>query len=971
MTPRELIGTVERPDGTALVSGRLIIEIIEPGPAGVVGTSMYRVVNGAIKHLTSDLEADNPPTVASPANVRVSLVAAGSDIIEPFAAGIPEAASALDWATWYEGEHEPVEVVLSAAEQIATHNEDPDAHGALLPITIGDVTDLQTELDSKATTADITAAINALIDGAPGALDTLNELAAALNDDDSFAATVTTALADRYTKEEVDDLLSGVGGGGGSGDVVGPADSADDEVVAFSGTTGKLLKRAGKTVAQLLDRAQHTGTQLAATISDFGTAVAAAIASTIATITAALTDHESRVAYLEGNGPSAYEDEYYRVEAALTEPRIMRTAHGFEKYTVPDDETHYHVSSWNCRYDGDEYIARFEHREFMHPVPMRGVAIHGHQKDSIQQWLDPTGVTYPLGSRREYFRKLQIIAARQTRYKRRIGGSVISSESLLPGPHDSYLVMAGAFDVAWGTGLPELGDRAGNDETAVLDAAYLADHNFQHQEIRFTRETRAALSLNNFPKISGGIGFNWGLAYGQPNGPSHIPQNWLVFVNVPLDFHGVDYDLITAPNGWVAGQSVSTVNDTQTLPADVIVTDPDTGGVIVHPDNEWLKVTAGATDYATGWRWTPTYTPTTGEAWMCEYYQPEGTHKAVLGLFRNASIAKADAVYAIEIDGTTLKVLHNPGSGQTSRTFAAFSLVAGEIYRFKITFAASGAAYFEMQSTWDPGDRLTHPMGSRDWWDLLEGTAPATGTGITGLQMGESVGASGTYHLTSWPRIIEAHDDATAAPGYLLHETFEGMPYQVPYSSPNTLIHTRQPNRQQVGTTKWAASPTNSVIAVYGEAHNLSGIDLFRYDIGVADVDFTFKVLLTAGAGWAYHRFNWNESANRGWRFAINDATGFLILHDYDGGGGGIGTEHYVGVQGATSSPWDTPLGPGEVTVRIWCLDDQIKTWINGTLCHNLTIATRPWKAQTEIGVSTYDDAGASRVRLVKVGRAP
>lgn len=41
----------------------------------------------------------------------------------------------------------------------------------------------------------ISTAITNLIDGAPAALDTLNELAAALNDDASFAGTVTTALA--------------------------------------------------------------------------------------------------------------------------------------------------------------------------------------------------------------------------------------------------------------------------------------------------------------------------------------------------------------------------------------------------------------------------------------------------------------------------------------------------------------------------------------------------------------------------------------------------------------------------------------------------------------------------------------------------------------------------------------------------------------------------------------------------------
>jgi len=44
-------------------------------------------------------------------------------------------------------------------------------------------------------TAEISAAINALIGGAPGALNTLNELAAAMADDAAFAATITSALA--------------------------------------------------------------------------------------------------------------------------------------------------------------------------------------------------------------------------------------------------------------------------------------------------------------------------------------------------------------------------------------------------------------------------------------------------------------------------------------------------------------------------------------------------------------------------------------------------------------------------------------------------------------------------------------------------------------------------------------------------------------------------------------------------------
>jgi hypothetical protein len=59
------------------------------------------------------------------------------------------------------------------------------------------------ELVSKAVMeAAISAAIAAAVDGAPGALDTLNELAAALGDDPSFAATVTSGLAAKADKAQ-------------------------------------------------------------------------------------------------------------------------------------------------------------------------------------------------------------------------------------------------------------------------------------------------------------------------------------------------------------------------------------------------------------------------------------------------------------------------------------------------------------------------------------------------------------------------------------------------------------------------------------------------------------------------------------------------------------------------------------------------------------------------------------------------
>ena len=50
-----------------------------------------------------------------------------------------------------------------------------------------------------ATTAFVATAIGALIDAAPGAMDTLNELAAAVGDDPNFATTVTNALASKLS----------------------------------------------------------------------------------------------------------------------------------------------------------------------------------------------------------------------------------------------------------------------------------------------------------------------------------------------------------------------------------------------------------------------------------------------------------------------------------------------------------------------------------------------------------------------------------------------------------------------------------------------------------------------------------------------------------------------------------------------------------------------------------------------------
>src|SRR5690606_37726486 len=70
------------------------------------------------------------------------------------------------------------------------------------------------------------------------------------------------------------------GGGGGSGDVVGPAGAVDNRVAVFDGATGKAIKDGGATVAELVAEARvspenvQTGTAYTLVLADAFTMVA-------------------------------------------------------------------------------------------------------------------------------------------------------------------------------------------------------------------------------------------------------------------------------------------------------------------------------------------------------------------------------------------------------------------------------------------------------------------------------------------------------------------------------------------------------------------------------------------------------------------------------------------------------------------------------------------------------------------------
>jgi hypothetical protein len=64
------------------------------------------------------------------------------------------------------------------------------------------------DLTGYATETYVNDAVDALVDGAPGLLDTLNEIAAAINDDENYATTITTALAGKQGTLTAGDNIS-------------------------------------------------------------------------------------------------------------------------------------------------------------------------------------------------------------------------------------------------------------------------------------------------------------------------------------------------------------------------------------------------------------------------------------------------------------------------------------------------------------------------------------------------------------------------------------------------------------------------------------------------------------------------------------------------------------------------------------------------------------------------------------------
>lgn len=124
------------------------------------------------------------------------------------------------------------------------------------------------------TVSDFTTAVDArialVIDGAPGALDTLNELAAALGDDADFSGTVTTALGDLDTRIDALEAAGSAGAifKGNIGDGVASSYNVTHSLSTLDIHVEIVLVSTGQTVFPVVTRSSTSAITV-----DFGTTV--------------------------------------------------------------------------------------------------------------------------------------------------------------------------------------------------------------------------------------------------------------------------------------------------------------------------------------------------------------------------------------------------------------------------------------------------------------------------------------------------------------------------------------------------------------------------------------------------------------------------------------------------------------------------------------------------------------------------
>jgi hypothetical protein len=204
-------------------------------------------------------------------------------------AAAEQVALAADLADVTTNTQAATDAAAQAAADRAAADADATATAADRAAVATDRTAVETALAGGTVQDQIDAAVNGLINGAPGALNTLKELADAIGDDANFAATVTNALASKANLAS----LAAVALTGAYTDLTGRPVLGTAAVA--NATEFDPIGSAASAQSIAIQRANHTGTQSADTLTDGTTnkAFTAAERTKLAAIAAGATVNQS------------------------------------------------------------------------------------------------------------------------------------------------------------------------------------------------------------------------------------------------------------------------------------------------------------------------------------------------------------------------------------------------------------------------------------------------------------------------------------------------------------------------------------------------------------------------------------------------------------------------------------------------------------------------------------------------------
>ena len=232
----------------------------------------------------------------------------------------------------------PNPIAIAGTLQIGSTHRITDSAGN--SVTFGDKIDMDNNqiINVASPTADAHAATKKYVDdafddvinGAPAALDTLNELANALGDDANFASTVTTSLATKATIAYVDAEVAAIGASSPAADAVA-SDLDVVETLLGSGTLNTSASTVVNAINELKGRADTNASTASANASDIADNAVAITAAIATAATDATTKANDAKVYAQTKADEAQADAEATAEA-YTDAREVAITTAYQSY---------------------------------------------------------------------------------------------------------------------------------------------------------------------------------------------------------------------------------------------------------------------------------------------------------------------------------------------------------------------------------------------------------------------------------------------------------------------------------------------------------------------------------------------------------------------------------------------------------------------------------------------------------------